>query len=266
MKIKRIFIPIMLLFLFSGISCKVAKTTVSAHKELSLDEIYDNLKKAELGFNTLEIRFNVNYENGNQKMSMKGNLKIFKDSIIWLSLSPGLGIEGARIMFTKDSLFILDRINKNLTKGKYEYLNSENKVDVDYHSLQSILTNHFFIYPTVEKPRKEFIENYFIKNDSTNLEIYSKNSHNVESLIQIDQKSFKALAYLFNDIPNVRNLAIRYQLEKYPEGFLFPGKIKVNSLTAGKFLMFDLDYIKVILNSDLSFPFKMPSGYKVINK
>jgi hypothetical protein len=262
---KSFIICLLILAVFFAPACKVRKHLIEKKDSISLNDLYTNISASSPGFKTIEIRFNVKYETPNQTLSLKGSLRIIKDSLIWATLSPGLGIEGARFLCTPDSLFILDRINKNLTRGSYSFFNAEHKIDVDFSSIQSILTNQFFIYP-YDDERMEFTENYKVISDSINFQLYSKSGKGIENLLHIDKNSYRLIKYMINDIPNARNLTGNYQLNKLPEGILFPKTLTINSVAAGKFFNLKMEYTKVIIDSELNFPFTIPSNYKVIDK
>ena len=236
---------------------------MSEKSDNSLLKIYDSLKLAEFPFTTIEIKFNVQYSNTLENISLKGNLKILKDSIIWASLSPGLGIEAARFMCNPDSLFILDRINKELTKGTYKYLKDVKKIDIDFRSLQAILLNQFFIYPSVENDKDEFLNTYSIKNDSTALTIYRKSYSSVENIVNIDRSAFRVKDYYLSDIPNMRSLKINYSPEKHNIVNL-PKEIRIYSSSQGKFMNIEISYVKISKDDNITFTFNVPASYKVI--
>jgi hypothetical protein len=181
---KKIFVISLTLIMFSIWSCKTLKNLNGEKKSIGLEQIYDSLLIAGPDFSTIEIRFNLSYTNSSQSIDLKGTLKISKDSLIWITLSPGLGIEGVRCMCNKDSIYILNRQDKTFTKSDYSYIKKEWKIDIDFNSLQSIFTGGFFIYPNVSDKKKEFVSNFIIKNDSIGIEIYRKTQNNIENLLK----------------------------------------------------------------------------------
>lgn len=72
----------------------------------------DEFKPAYFDYNYLTSRARVSLEEQNGRTT-KGtlNIRAKKDSIIWFSLTPGLGIEAARGIVTLDDIKIKDRIN-----------------------------------------------------------------------------------------------------------------------------------------------------------
>jgi hypothetical protein len=264
LKFVKSFFSIVLVASISFTACKTVKPVVNVVKSNSLEYIYDSLKLSEFDYKNLNIKFNAKYEKKSQTMSLKGNLKIIKDSVIWVSLSPGLGIEAVRLMCTKDSIYLLDKLNGSLTKGKYEYLKNAYKIDVDYHSLESILTNNFFVYPSTINEKKDFVSTYSISKDSIDLAVYRKNTDMVENLININRNSYKVSSYMINDVPNKRNLSVKYGYSDNKDKNSLPSTVNIKSLNADKFLFIDLEYTKIAINEDISILFKVPSDYKVI--
>lgn len=76
------------------------------------DEAMEEFKPAYFDYNYLTSRARVSLEEQNGRTT-KGtlNIRAKKDSIIWFSLTPGLGIEAARGVVTLDDIKIKDRIN-----------------------------------------------------------------------------------------------------------------------------------------------------------
>jgi hypothetical protein len=256
-----------LIAIFFAFSCKTTKIATEKKKDiLTIDKIYDSLTGADPVYRNLEIKFTINYQTEKKEIDLKGTLKIAKDSLIWISLTPGLGIEGARFMCNKDSLFILDRLNKTYRKSDYNYIKENWKVDIDYTILQSLLVSKLFIYPNVSDTRNDFISTFSIQNVSDILKIYRKNSENVENILNVDRNIYKIKDYLINEGNAQRSLYFLYTYEKLNEGYHFPKTISVKSFSAGKSLNIDLDYTKIQVNTNLNFPFSVPSSYTKIGK
>ncbi|HAR20844.1 MAG TPA: DUF4292 domain-containing protein, partial [Cytophagales bacterium] len=50
---------------------------------------------------------------GTNQFSSPLTIRIRKDSVIWISVNPALGIEVVRALITKDSIFVIDKIHKD---------------------------------------------------------------------------------------------------------------------------------------------------------
>ena len=61
--------------------------------------------------NSLDARTSVDINLGDFDQEVNGQIRWIRDSVFWMNFSL-LGIEGARLLITKDSLHLIDRINK----------------------------------------------------------------------------------------------------------------------------------------------------------
>lgn len=255
---------LLIICLILTFSCKTVKKIEDNRTVISLESVYDSIKKSSPVYERMEIKFNLDFENVKQSYSFKGNMRVVKDSLIWISLTPFPGFD-IRMKCNKDSVFIINMIDKTYTKGDYNYIKNTWKIEADFNTLQSIVVGDFFLYPTPANEKNEFVSTFSIKKDSTELEIYRKTQANVENLLKVEKESFKPFEYLINDIALMRSLSIKYNFEKLPEGFDFPKKIDIKSNNSGKFLNLNINYSKVTINGNPKFPFTVPASYQVIS-
>ncbi|SNS61695.1 protein of unknown function [Belliella buryatensis] len=76
------------------------------------DEVMQEFTPAYFDFNYLSARARIVIEEPNGKTTRGTlNLRAKKDSVIWFSVTPGLGIEALRGIITSDKIRIKDRIN-----------------------------------------------------------------------------------------------------------------------------------------------------------
>lgn len=92
----------------------------------------------EVKFNYFSAKLKVDFD-GDKTISGLANLRICKDSVIWMSLSPGLGIEVARVMITQDSIAVIDKFNKKYIHMSFESLSEKFDFNIDYHLVESVL-------------------------------------------------------------------------------------------------------------------------------
>src|ERR1700756_309240 len=73
-----------------------------------------NLLSKRIDFTTFSAKIKVEYEDSHGKQpNTTAYVRIIKDSMIWVSLyATVFNIEAFRILITKDSVFVLDKINK----------------------------------------------------------------------------------------------------------------------------------------------------------
>src|SRR5690606_31674187 len=91
-------------------------------------------------YNFLSAKSRVVLEESNGKTT-KGtlNLRAKKDSILWFSLSPGLGIEAARGVLTLEGIQIKDRINEKDIDMSYKQFQESYGIRLSLLLFQNIL-------------------------------------------------------------------------------------------------------------------------------
>ena len=110
------FVPfIALLLLLNGCKSKNIPTGGEIANTKELNEFVASMQSQEVKFNTLSAKLNVNLQLPDKEMSSRVEMKLVKDSALQLSIQPILGIEVFRIELNKDSVKVMDRINKKDT-------------------------------------------------------------------------------------------------------------------------------------------------------
>jgi len=87
-------------------------------------------------------KMKVKFREGDEKsMPVNLDVKIRKDSAIWISASPAIGIklEVARALITPGRIQVLDKFNKNYYDEGFDYLQQFVDYSFDFQTLQSML-------------------------------------------------------------------------------------------------------------------------------
>lgn len=78
-------------------------------------------------------------------MSSRVDMKMVKDSAFQLSVQPFLGIEIFRIELSRDTIKVVDRMNKRYMIENYSNLQGQTPIEFNFYNLQALFTNHLFI-------------------------------------------------------------------------------------------------------------------------
>ena len=132
---------LLVVFMACNIERKLIKEPL---KDKGADFLFEQLKKNEFSFNYLNIKFSADITFNKKDNSTNGSLRIIRDSAIWISLSPALGIEAARMLITVDSIKFLNRLESTYFVEDFKYLNSLLKTNLDFDMLQSLLVGNDF--------------------------------------------------------------------------------------------------------------------------
>jgi hypothetical protein len=89
----------------------------------------------------------VDYHGSNGKnYDVNANIRMLRDSTIWISVNAVLGIEALRALITRDSVKLIDKLNKTYTARSITYLQDVTSLPLDLPTLQDlIIGNAVFI-------------------------------------------------------------------------------------------------------------------------
>jgi hypothetical protein len=224
--------------------------------------INDNAFKADNFTAKASVKTNIN----DQSNSFNISLRLKTDSIIWISVSPLLGIEVARVVITRDSVKFLDRLNNKYSISDFQTLNELLHINVDFDIIQGILTGNLFAYKK-NKFNSVYLEGkYYILSTLSkrklkrSLEDKDPNKPIVQDLY-VDGTTYRITKLNVEDQRYEKSLLTDYSDHRQTEGGLFPFQ-SVTDIKAEKNIKINIEYNKVTLNSEAQFPFTIPSSYE----
>lgn len=91
-------------------------------------------------YKNLNIKTKVEMEVEGKKYSSPANIRMVKDSAIWISVTPFLGIEAVRALIRPDSIFVNNRLQGQSLKFNYDSLSKWLNAKVNYTFLESALS------------------------------------------------------------------------------------------------------------------------------
>jgi hypothetical protein len=262
-----------LVFIASGISSCIGsrKAVREPIKEQGAEFLTNKLKEHELKFDQFSAKFNVTYEVDRKKTNLSGNLRIDYDNIIWISITPALGIEAVRFMLTPDSIKYLNRMSNTYFLHDFAYINQLLNRTLDYDMVQSFLIgNDFSLYES--NTFKASVENQQYKLSTTNrrkLRRYVRQSEEEISIpiqsIWLDPENFKVSKVLLKEAErdNRRFLATYGEFEDI-EGKLIPASLDFKVEAEDNKIRIQISYSKIQLDQEQTYPFRIPENYTEI--
>jgi len=136
-------LPLLLLF---GASCRSTRqaAATATTSPVSAAELWQALDGSRLQFQTFSARADLDIEDASGKSSASAVLRMHRDSLIWVSLRKA-GLEGARLLITRDSLHILDRTGKTYYPLAFAGLRAQYGVDLSFASLQDLIAGNALV-------------------------------------------------------------------------------------------------------------------------
>jgi len=267
------FIVLPLLLLLSFASCRNQKKITLNNGKCILDfknarTLTTNLKSNELRFTWLKARLSAEALIDSSSNSFTIALRMKKDSIIWMSISK-LGIEGARVLITKDSVKFTNTIQNKYFKGDYAYISKLLNTELDFEMLQSLLVgNSVSFYDEDEKIKPgvddcQYTLGTVRKFKRRRVERGKELKEPAQSIFLVPE-NFKIARILFYEFNPDRSFDAHFgEYVTVDSSQLFPQKMNY-TIKAEKNVTIDLNFSKVTLNEEQSFPFKIPDNYEQI--
>ena len=205
-------------------------------------------------FDYLSSKARIKFSNEKSKISATANFRIKKDSLIWISVSPALGIEVARVLINTEHVHVLDKLNKKYYLYDYEELSGQYDFEFDYKLIESLLlgnlinpyqnqkvhkTDRYFTYLS---EKGDFTFHNFIGTNSMKLEKIQATDETSKNTISVNYVNFVMVEnQLF---PNMISAVIDYESEK------------PNTEIA-------IAYSKLVIEDrPVNFPFSVPGKYE----
>lgn len=262
---------ILALFTLTLASCKTRRHIYKEPiKEEGPDYLFQQLSGNELKFETFTAKFSIDYIHDKKKTEFKGQIRILKDSVIWVSFSPALGIEMARLMITNDSVKFMNRVDKTYFVGDYDFVNAFLETNIDFDILQSfIIGNDFQFYDKTKfKASIDGMEYRLSTLERSKLKKYVREKETYPKVyiqtIWLNPVSFKITRIMIKEIKKEnKKLDVYYSDFNQMEEQIFPQKLKFNLSAEDNFEVF-VDYSRISLNENLNFPFRIPDKYQRI--
>ena len=135
-------------------SCKTSREITTANvKPIGTSKLLKKVSENSLGYQSFSInRINCQFNSNESKTSFRINIKTIRDEKILASISK-LNIPVGRVLLTPDSVIYVNYMERNYFVDDYTFLSDFLNIDLDFATIQSIISNSVFSYRNDEKER-----------------------------------------------------------------------------------------------------------------
>ena len=255
MKYKFCFIFAVVVF----VSCKTTRTiTKTEVKGVSpAVQLIEQVQKNQPQFKTVNVsKLALALEMNERKVNVSATFKMKRDSVIYLSIQPFLGIELFKAELTIDSMRVFDKMNHRYYVTDYGYFSKRFGVNVDFYSLQSLLMAQFFCVGKKE-----------IQPDSCKLVTLSSGLRSIDfennNMLQNTDISTQNIIQqvILKGINSNYLLQTIYTDYSVMNGVNFPQKIALQATNQKTKVACDFSILRVEFNTDLKFSPTSPERF-----
>ena len=259
------------ILIFSIFSCKTVKqinkaiapkdssnvTIIDQSKTdsvLMIKNTIENLNRNYIDFKTFNAKIKVQYQDSKGKnQDLTAVVRIMKDSAIWISLTATLlNVEAYRVLITKDSVILLNKLYKEVQYRSLDYLQEVTEIPFDYKTLQDLLIgNPVFVDSNIV---------YYKKTD--NQILFSMVGNYFKNLLTLSSDSYFLTHSKLDDVDITRSRTadLTYADYENKSGFYFSTYREITVSEKNR-LDIRLNYKQYEFNKDLSVSFNIPKNY-----
>ena len=237
-------------------SCGSAKQLTASgvpNEKLSTRQLIKTHRRNFSDFSTLQAKVKIDITQNSKTQGATFNLRMEKDKVIWLSATLGL----ARLKITPDRVQYYSKIDNEYFDGDYLLISDFAGVELDFDKVQNLLLGHA-IYNLDSPPHQVTVNDrsYILKPKEANALL--------DILYLVNPSHFKLDALELYQPSNRRMLQVDYRSYQEVKGQTLPKEIRIVAVDKTDEAAIDIAFKSIGLNSELRFPFKIPSGYKEI--
>lgn len=270
-KIVRLWVMLIPAGMLALASCKSAKTIQTAMNKKDtavvtvmsdtgvdsaavINDLLYKVHKTVIDFNSFNGKIKVDYTDQSGKtQGATAFVRIKKDSLMWLSLTGTLGVEGFRALIRPDSVWVLDKLEKTITRRSIASLQELTGLPLDFLSLQDLLIGN----PVY------FSGNIVSYENNGNLVTALSIGEYFKHLLTLDTTSNTITQSKIDDVEASRNRTCFVQYADYQasQGRNFSTKREVTVTEKGS-LNIKLEYKAFVFDEQQTFPFSIPKNYQ----
>jgi hypothetical protein len=253
---------------FLAVALTVGLSSCHPTKEITRKVATGDLKKLEgylhqtQPFKTLDskVEFKFNPKQG-VGASMKGSVRLYKDSCILLSIQPFAGFEAVKCLIGRDSVVLVSRLHKLYSVERLSQFAYKDYLSVS--ALQDLLTNRIFV-PGDAKPSDRKLARFDrFKHKEIEGFRWAENSYILDFIVNKDNQFTTLKAYRPEwDQQVVVNYSLFSNEDKAGD---FPHVMAF--VTEGFKTNYNLQvtYMKPQFDADTDFRFEIPASYKKVS-
>lgn len=236
------------LFLFSA--CTTLKnSSSSALPYKSNTFLVKKNQQNNLNYQWFSAKMNGNVIVEDKSFGLNANIRIQKDSVIWISASVLLGIEAVRLLITPDSFQLINRLNSTYISSDISTLSKRFGINLSFYELQNKLLGDLDLQQFKWKTTSDST-NYILASTSNNSQIEARLN-----------PSFFGVQWSQEQLPKNSMLLNYSNFTSFEQGFL-PKNVSLDIMQQGKKMELKYSYSKIILDQKKKVKFTIPKGYE----
>lgn len=221
-------------------------------KDTTPAELDAKINERRVQFTTFSGKAKIDVTGKDISQTMNASIDLKKDSVIGISLRL-LGVEGARIQITPDSIKILDRINQEYIPRDFSFIEKNFALRINFNDLQNLITGSPLFYDQSTLSLGVSDDKYVL--------IAQKDVY--KNTLWMDG-DFEILRMFIEDLYNQRTLTLGYDDYNKIQGQPF-AFIRTILIDAQDDFSANIEFSKVTFDEPFEFSFSVNPKYKRVD-
>lgn len=234
-------------------SCKATKK-VGGKEVISAETLKRDLIKNQVRAEGIDARAKVRFKDGSMSQSATATIKMITDSLVWMSVRK-FGFEVARAQITADSVYFVDRFNRQYAIEDLSFLSETYGLPASLETLQAVLLGNPVFFSSAPM-RLERAESYY----------KLSSEKDIKATYWIGVLSRELSKINFEQPEEEQQIEINlldYKPLSDSQLFSYLRKMNVNSSATGE-IELELEFTDVKLDQPKSIRFEIPNNYSKI--
>jgi hypothetical protein len=214
------------------------------------------IQLTQVNFMTFSAKAKVKMNIDGSSNDVTMNIRIKKNQMIWISITAVLGLEGARVLVTPDSIKIINRVDATYLKKPFSYVNQYAGNQVTYQALEALVMGN--TWPGL------VTDTTAVENNSAGQALTGTLEDLVYKLV-FGPDMRLATTTMYSRGIVARNLEVDNNGAIKVADRILPAQININATSIKSKINISLTYTKADFNTNPEFPFTVPARYSVVN-
>jgi len=239
-------------------SCKAKKgiTDMGSTKKMSIAKIIKKNNDAKSNFNTLRATLKISHKTEAKEQNFTISLRMQKDHKIWMSFKKA-GFSGGKALITPNKVQFYNKLDNVYFDGDFAFISKLLGTTLTFQQLQAVLLGEAIFTLEPAQYDVEILKEGYLLLPKQQADLF-------EHFITINPSNFKIKTQEVNQPKRSRILNIDYNSYQKIENQLLPLAVHIATVAKKSGSQIDITYKNITLNSEMRFPFTIPSGYKEI--
>lgn len=235
------------------VSCSRKSLVVSTSRPSSRD-----VEVEEIDFDYLHGKAAINLTYENNQMDLKSNIRIRRDSVIWMTFSM-FGVQGGKALINKDSITVVNTVKKEYYVLSFPDLSKRVGFEVNFPMIQAAMLGNLLHPKSDSDEVSDDGANDFIQQQLDNLMVHNtvnRTDRKLKRVVLSQKANRNKLRLVYSNFQPLGGKSFPYQGSINVS--YYPGESDAERTTS-----ISIEYSKAeVGDRELKFPFNIPRKYE----